>query len=423
MRNGQQVETVVDRALTIAMTEPRGPVYLSLPREVLAAPLDPFQYNSPSRQRPAAPPHADPDAVDAAAAMVAAAENPLIITVSAGQDTDAVAPLGALAERFAIPVIQYRPRYMSLASDHPMNLGYEPGPLLAKADVVIVIDCAVPWIPASHETLADAKIIHIGTDPLHQGLPIRGFPCDLAITSRTAAALRLLEEALAEHENKAKSRIDKRRQALAERREEQRANWRAVIERGKTEVPLHPAWISHCIGQVKGEDAIVMKESPLARPFIDFNQPGTYFGIGAASGLGWGMGGAVGAKLAAPERLVIGTEGDGAYMFGNPVSAHYVAAELGLPILTVIYNNSRWQAVRRATTTLYPDGYAARSNQEPLTYFDGVKSRFEKVVEVSGGYGEQVTDPAELPGALDRALKAVTVEKRSAVLNVVCGAE
>ena len=73
---------------------------------------------------------------------------------------------------------------------------------------------------------------------------------------------------------------------------------------------------------------------------------------GAASGLGHGLGCALGAKLAARDRLVIGTHGDGSYMFGNPISAHYVGAEQELPVLTVIFNNQRWQAVRRATVGL-----------------------------------------------------------------------
>jgi acetolactate synthase-1/2/3 large subunit len=131
------------------------------------------------------------------------------------------------------------------------------------------------------------------------------------------------------------------------------------------------------------------------------------------------MGVALGAKLANRDRLVIGTEGDGAYMFNVPVSAHYVAAEQELPILTVVFNNQRWQAVRGSTVGLNPDGYAAKSNRAPLTYFT-VDQHYEKLVEVSGGYGEQVTDPGQMMPALERAMKVVMVEKRQALLNVVC---
>ncbi len=106
-------------------------------------------------------------------------------------------------------------------------------------------------------------------------------------------------------------------------------------------------------------------------------------------------------------------------MFGNPISAHYVGKAEKLPTLTVIYNNEMWNAVRRNTRDVYPDGYAAKSNREPLTYFEP-GTHFEKVVEALDGYGERVEDAAALPKALDRALVHVA-SGRQAVLNVICG--
>ncbi len=140
LRNGQQVETIVDRALTVAMSEPLGPVYLSLPREVLAATMEEFTYDSPTRQHAAAPPFPNGDSVDEVAALLAGAENPLIITNSAGRNPKAWQALADFAERYAIPVVQYRNRYMSIPSNHPMNLGYDLNPLLEIADVIMAID-------------------------------------------------------------------------------------------------------------------------------------------------------------------------------------------------------------------------------------------------------------------------------------------
>jgi acetolactate synthase-1/2/3 large subunit len=96
-----------------------------------------------------------------------------------------------------------------------------------------------------------------------------------------------------------------------------------------------------------------------------------------------------------------------------------VAAEQQLPVLWIVFNNQRWQAVRGATLGLNPDGYAANSERAPLTYFS-VEQHYEKLVEVSGGHGERVTEPQQLLPALERAMKAVTVNKRQALLNVVC---
>src|SRR5580704_13477399 len=161
LRNGGQLETVIDRALSLATSPPEGPVYLSLPREVLAEKLPGFAYESPARRVAASPPAPDEAAVAAAASILAAARNPLIVTADAGRDRAAVPALAEFAERFAIPVVEHRLRHVSLPADHPCHLGYDPTPLLDEADPIMVVDCDVPWIPGRKPPSPDAKIIHI----------------------------------------------------------------------------------------------------------------------------------------------------------------------------------------------------------------------------------------------------------------------
>ncbi len=108
--------------------------------------------------------------------------------------------------------------------------------------------------------------------------------------------------------------------------------------------------------------------------------------------------------------------GDGAYMFNGPTPAHYVSRAMELPTLTLIVNNGMWGSVRKATLGLYPDGAASKSNRAPLTVFDPAPD-YEKVVEASGGHGERIDDPSELPAALERCLDIVR-GGRQAVLNV-----
>ena len=199
LRNGEQLETVVDRALAVATSEPKGPVYLSLPREVLAEPLPGFAYDTPSRRVAAAPPGPDANAIDEAARILAAANNPLIITASAGREPAAVAALADLAERFALPVVQHRPRHLSLPANHPCHLGYDAGPYLEDADAILVLECDVPWVPSLKAPGRQCRVIHLGVDPLFQRYPIRGFPCDLAITGAPATALPALAAALERH--------------------------------------------------------------------------------------------------------------------------------------------------------------------------------------------------------------------------------
>jgi len=416
--NGEVLEGAIDRAINMACAEPKGPIYLTLPREVLAAPYT-RSYQSPSRHRTASAPYPDLNAIDEAADMIARAENPLIITASAGREESDVAKLGAFADAFALPVTQRKPRYMCLETDHPMNLGYDPDSMLKAADLIIVVDCDVPWIPNKVAPNSDAKIIHLGVDPLFAGYPMRTFECDLAITGLLGPTLTTLTEALATRHGAAAQRVEARRQRLTAQRAEQRAQWKAQLAKVRDSSPMSNAWISHCIDQVKGEDAIVIKESPLMVEHMRFNKPGTLFYVGAAGGLGWGLGVALGAKAAAPDKLVITTLGDGSYMFGNPLPAHYVSAAERLPTLTVIFNNKMWGAVKRSTLDVYADGYAAKSGKEPLTYFNP-EMDFEKTVEVAGGYGERVEDPAQMLPALERSLKVIQDEKRQVVLNVIC---
>ncbi len=417
LRNAAQLETVVDRAVDLAMTEPRGPVYLSLPREVLAEKPGRFSYDAPARRRAAHAPAPDPAAIDRAAEWLAAAENPLVVTSNLGANRKAVGPFAELADRFALPVVCYRPRHMCLPTEHPMHMGFEPGELLAEADAILVIDCDVPWIPSLHRTRPDARVIHLGADPLFSRYPIRGYPCDLAITGVSALAAPALADALADREKSAAARIAARRDRAVERH----AAWRAAaagrIEAAGDGGAADAAWVAHCIDRVKDDDDILVSESQLAIANIDFRRPGAFFATGPAGGLGWGLGAAHGAKLAAPDRRVMAVVGDGSYMFGNPTPAHYVSAANGLPVLTVILNNAMWGSVRKATLGLYPDGAAARSNRAPLTYLEPAPA-YHKVVEASDGYGEEVRRAADLPAALERALKAVEVERRQAVLNV-----
>lgn len=420
LRNGEQVATVVDRALSVAMSEPRGPVYLSLPREVLALEMDEFSFDSPTKINPASPPAPAPDALDEVASLLANAERPVMITNWGGRNPGVMAPLVELAERFAIPVVEYRNRYVAMPPRHPMHAGFNPNPYVKDADVIVVFDTVVPWLPSQVTPPDDCKVIHIAADPMYTMIPIRGFPAHISLTCPVDIGFRMLLPVMAQYEHAARHKIAKRRDAIAAKHAQLEENWASKLAREKDNSPISPSLISSCLNDLRDPETIMIKESPLMQQYVDTDKPCTMINAGAASGLGHGMGVALGAKLAAPDRLVIGTEGDGAYMFNVPISAHYVSAEQELPVLWVIFNNQHWQAVHRSTTGLNPDGYAAKANRQPLTHFT-VEQHYEKAVEVSGGYGVRVTEARDLMPALEKALAVVTGEKRQALVNVVCG--
>ncbi|HEX3864385.1 MAG TPA: thiamine pyrophosphate-requiring protein [Stellaceae bacterium] len=417
LRNGPQLETVVDRALTIATSPPHGPVYLSLPREVLAAPLPDFAYDSPSRRVAASPPAPDEAAVAEAAKLLAVAKHPLIITADAGRDREAVPVLAEFAERFAIPLVEHRQRHLSLPADHPCHLGYNPAALLDLADAILVIDCDVPWTPSRKAPSPGCKIIHIAVDPLFSRYPIRGFPADIAITGATRLVLPRLGMVLAPLADE--TAVAARRQNIVKHHAAQQA---ALAEQRRAVAamrPIHPVHVSACLAQARDPASIIVNEYTLLPEHCPSTRAGSFFGSSPAAGLGWGAGAALGVKLAEPDRQVIAVLGDGSYLFSNPVAVHHASTLHRLPVLFIVVNNAMWGAVRRATLGMYPQGEAARSNRPPFIDLDDLPA-FEQVCAAAGGYGERVEDPAELPAALKRALHAVNVEKRQALLNVIC---
>jgi acetolactate synthase-1/2/3 large subunit len=419
LRHITQLEAVVDRALEIAMTEPRGPIYLTLPREVLGEPQVEFSMTSPSRRDLGGRVYPDPQSIEAAAEILATAEHPLLITGTSGRNAEAVGHLVALAESFAIPVVVSGQRYMCFPTNHPLHLGFAPDPFLESADAVLVVDCDVPWFPSVKNPPATAKIIHMGIDPIYSRYPIRSFPCDVAIRADSCVAMPMLTEALQPSRKRAQSRIKARFARLQAIHERQREAWREALEGVRDDSPLDPQWVTHCIDEVKDDDSIVVNEYDLVPTQATFTQPGTIFGNSPAGGLGWGLGAALGAKLAAPDKLVIATLGDGSYMFGNPTPCHFVSQAMGLPTLTVIFNNRVWNAVRRANLGMYPQGWAAKTNHFPLSELQP-SPHFEVLVTACGGYGERVEQASEVRPALQRALKAVREEGRQAVLNMIC---
>jgi acetolactate synthase-1/2/3 large subunit len=413
LRHPEQVETVLDRALAIAKSEPQGPVYVTLPREILASSF-PREASPGATIAPATPPAADPAALEEAAKILSKAKNPLLITANGGRTADSANAIEQLAQQLAVPVVHYRPRYLALSTEHPMHCGWDPHALLKEADVVLVVDCDVPWIPKEGGPKAGAKVIHIGPDPLFARYPLRGFRADLSLTGAVGPTLQALWRAAQKLAVSVKA-IEERRKAVTHLSTEIRNKARSGVE--PVPASISSKWLSACVNKLLDDETILVNEYPAVLEELTFRASGRYFGSASAGGLGWGLGAALGAKLASPGRTVICMLGDGAYMFGNPTAGHFVSEAMRLPVLFVIANNARWAAVHRSTLSVYPKGEAAAMKQPPFATLEP-SPRFEHVIQASGGHGERVSDPNELMPALQRALKVVKEEKRQALVNV-----
>jgi acetolactate synthase I/II/III large subunit len=353
------------------------------------------------------------EALERAADMIAAAENPIVVMTSAANGATFRA-LGEFAQAHAIGVLTGP--HATISSSNPMNLGLVNGPALKAADLILVLNSAVPWVPHNAQPNKDAKFIHIAPDPNFTTYPFRGFEMDLAIAGDPAAALTMLSDMLATKLKGREAVVDRRRKLNGEKRQALLESRKAALEAASTQSPISYIWAAHCLNEVKGSNATVVEE--LGVPFSFLNVEDHRDFIATSSGaLGMGLGMGLGAKCADPDRTIITTVGDGSYMFGCPTAAHFVSQAENLPVLTMIMNNSQWFAVRRATVSMYPDGLASKANSLPIVDLSPSPD-YHKLADAFGGYGEKVEDPAKLKGAIGRALEQVA-QGRQAILNVV----
>ena len=413
LRYGEQVEAMVDRALATAMGEPKGPVYLSLPREALAEPFDGAAIQPRTTMPAPAKSAPNGEAIDQAIELLSNADRPLVIVGRGSVGT--FEPLAALANRLALPVVHYWASRLGMATDHPLHVGFDHAGWIEEADVILAIDSMVPWIPDRHRLAEGCKTIQLGPDPYFGNLPMRSFPADLAIAADPAAALQAMVEGSRERRT---AGTDERRADLVERIERTREARMGQTLAGRT-TPMSASWISHCIDRAKPDDAIVVTELGVDVGAMTFCNPDGLLSHSLAGGLGWGVPAALGAKLAAKDRLVIAAVGDGSYMFANPTACHQVAEALDIPLLTIVFNNGVWNAVRKSTTAVYPDGRASRANRMPLSSLSPAPD-YEKIIEASRGHGELIEDPDALQDALERAVSMVMNERRQVLLNIVC---
>ena len=307
LRQPVQLEAVVDRALELAMAEPRGPVYLSLPREVLAQPLGELTITSPARRQVASRRFPDPARIEEAAERLAHARNPLIVTSALGGAPGAMDGLVALADAGGFPVLESSPVCVNFPAAHPCHAGWVFGsqdyPGMAAADVVLVADCDVPWFPSRSRPADDATVIQLAVDPFYSRYPMRSYPCDVPIAAEPAVALPLLAEAVRRRIDPARAAT--RRAELAESHRARREAWARAALAEEAQTPIGFQWASRCVGEVLGPDTIVVNEYPLDLRHAPPPGPGSCFGSPHSGGLGWGLGAALGAKLGAPEKTVI----------------------------------------------------------------------------------------------------------------------
>lgn len=422
VRTGRNMKQLVHRALQIAQSEPKGPVYLMAPREVLEEEIDPIPFDT--RGWGAISPGAiAPSQVADLAEALLKAKKPLVVTSYLGRNTEAVGELVKLSERLAIPVLESVPYYMNFPADHPLHVGYQwnapiQNEILADADLVLVLDSDIPWIPFKNKPAKDCKVFYIDIDPLKENIPLWYIPSERFHKADSFIALQQINAYLDGVDSIDQEIVSQRHLIFSQIHREKRNAWKEAEQLQDPEV-ITPQYLTACIREAIDEDTIVLTETitnyETVSRHLGRNKPGTLFGSGASS-LGWHGGAAIGAKLAAPDKTIVSLTGDGSYIFSNPTPVHWISRKYDAPFLTIIYNNRGWGAPRMSTLGVHPNGIANQTDQFWVNF--DPHSNLSKVAEAAGGaYARKVEKPSELMEAIISGLQAVK-EGRSAVLDV-----
>lgn len=406
---------IASRAIQVARSEPCGPVYLTVPKELSLLPVRDAVFPSADQlgiPRTAAP---DPQAIEDLATRLLKAKNPVVVVSGSGRNPETVAPLVKLCEKLALAVVDSVSKaYLCFPFDHPL---YQATTALKEADVVLVLDADVPWVPGTNSPSADAHIVTIAHDPVRLRFPIYEFTSQMRLAADPLLAIRTLDAAVSVGSGD-RARIEERAKRLAAASKKRRADAASAAKAVSTNTPIDPLWVSYQLGQLVDDNSIVLDDTlgrNALQDYLPCRRPGSYF-KGAGSSGGWAPGAAFGAKLAAPDRDVIAITGDGFYMFGTPAPALWAGVQHNAPFMVIVNTNRSYTTGTLGVLRSFGrDSYAAKSGFEG-GYFDPPID-FAKEAEAAGAYGENVRDPGDVAAALKRGLAQIR-NGRPAVISI-----
>jgi acetolactate synthase-1/2/3 large subunit len=405
----ENASLIVQSAFRIAGSEPCGPVYLTVPREIMAARIDGGTAYASEDFPAAASPQGDPAALREAARLLAEADNPVVLVKSMGRNPEAVASLVELAETLSLPVAS-TDTYMNFPRRHWARSAAD----IRNRDVILIVDHDIPWI--GFDPPRNTRIISLDIDPVRLKQPLWGFPVHVPITCDSSKALPVLTRLTGEFiTERRKAVYARRRAALEAARKTHEDRTRKEIEEARSASTLSPAWIRECVNRISDENTVLLWDISPVRPG-DRTPPGHVFSQYAANlGSSWSR--AVGIKMAAPGKTVIASGGDGCAIFSNPEAVLWTARKYGAPVLYIVHNNHKYGAVESGL-----EDYGGASSHAGRGGFNGSdlspSPDFAAIARACGAYGETVSDPAALPAVLERALGAVK-EGQSAVIDAI----
>jgi acetolactate synthase-1/2/3 large subunit len=406
----------VYRGCQIARSAPAGPVFVSVPSELLqrsgAGSARPYPVTTGTE-----PCLAD---LKEAAGQLVRARRPIIIAERAGKKPGAVASLVELAEMLSIPVFESSlPYAASFPKDSPLYMGVGVAGALRESDLVLVVNSVTPWYPPAAGPPEGARVIFLDEAPLHERLPFWGYRADTVITADTGRALAALADLVRGElgEGEAPAAVRERRRHWQARHEEMTAQLEREALAGRGARPIDVRWFLHQARQSLPGDAIVLDETLTHTRFIHqyLAEPGRYI-KSAYGGLGVGMGEALGVRLAAPDRPVVLMIGDGSFNYNPALAALGLGQEYRLPVFIMVFDNGGYMAMRFGYQRLYPHGAGVSQGKFLGTDITPAPD-YVKIAEAFGAYGERLEDPADIQAAIGRGLRQ-TEQGRTALLDV-----
>ncbi|OLC34125.1 MAG: hypothetical protein AUH81_12805 [Candidatus Rokubacteria bacterium 13_1_40CM_4_69_5] len=415
--NPAAITVATARALREATTPPTGPVYLSisaglLNREGLEAQIGEAAQYTIERPAPARPP-----TVEAIARRLGEAQCPVLIFGDDVWREGAPAEAVRLAEVLEAPVFSTRQIFANFPTRHPLYCGAYP--ISAefekitglKPDILFLVGCQ-----GVHGSVAEPCVIQIGPNPLLMG---RHYPLDVAAQCEVRETLRNLSEALT------RLHASDRVASWARQRASVRAYARLLIAREEDlvrehehDATVHPSLLEAQMAELLPRHSIMVQESSTARttllPFGDHAMGWTRSGGGS---LGWGVGGAIGAKIAVGrERPVVLNLGDGALTYS--AAGFWTMARYNTAVLTIVSNNETYQIVRQNWAREAPDSKMVQEGKYPGIYLGGPPTDYVALARAQGVDGECVTTLKELEPALRRGVERMTRDNRPYLIDV-----
>ena len=357
---------LVHRAAKTALAPPTGPVFLSLPGDILLAEGE-VDLQAPTRVAPRL--RGDAEAIAAAAQLLAKAERPVILAGDAVAQSRAHAELVALAEALgAVVYTEFIPNTASFPASHPLfrgamvRLAKHVHDTLAQHDLVLSVgaDLFALSLPSDTEPMpAGMPVIHLDTDPWELG---KNYPARVAILGDPKATLpELTAAATAAMTAGARAAARARLARASKMVQDERAALREKARGEADTVPVRPLALFEAMGRSLPKDVVVIEEAlssaPGIRQMIDSDDPQSFFGL-RGGGIGWGLPAAIGAKLALPSRPVVAFVGDGSAMY--TCQALWTAAHYRVAVVIVILNNTSYRILKQRLNNLR--GHAAQQD-------------------------------------------------------------